>query len=78
MCQVIMLDGKASEKPIFNIKYITIDIPNIFLLVFDKGNQTKSVLYKKYFIKLFDRCLFTLEVIEGYIVGIISYIPNTK
>jgi hypothetical protein len=22
--------------------------------------------------------LFTLEVIEGYIVGIISYIPNTK
>jgi hypothetical protein len=72
-----MLDGKASEKPIFNIKYITIDISNIFLLVFDKGNQTKSVLYKKYFIKLFDRCLFTLEVI-GYIVGIISYIPNTK
>lgn len=40
--RVLKPNGKASEKPIFNIKYITIDIPNIFLLVFDKGNQTVS------------------------------------
>lgn len=50
VCQVIMyfsLIERHQKKPIFNIKYITIDIPNIFLLVFNKGNQTKSVLYEK-------------------------------